>query len=108
MINSVVLDLRVFMLFFFTLMVMLSAVLAVIFCPSADEYRKVGPFFGGIITTIRLSLGDFDFAVLEANEREGGLNTKQHILYWSVWLMIIIFSALIFLNFIIAEVSNSY
>ena len=108
MIQSVVSDLKVFMVFFFTLMVMLSAVLAVIFCPTADEYSKIGPFFGGIVTTIRLSLGDFDFDILTKSVQDGGLNTKQHFLYWAVWLMIIIFSALIFLNFIIAEVSNSY
>lgn len=77
MIISVISDLRVFMVFFFTLMVMLSAVLAVIFCPSADEYEKIGPFFGGIVTTIRLSLGDFDFDVLTKSVENGGLNTKQ-------------------------------
>ena len=108
MIISVISDLKVFMIFFFTLMVMLSAVLAVIFCPTADEYEKIGPFFGGIVTTIRLSLGDFDFDILTKDVHNGGLNTKQHFLYWIVWLLIIIFSCLIFLNFIIAEVSNSY
>ena len=108
MIISVISDLKVFMIFFFTLMVMLSAVLAVIFCPTADEYEKIGPFFGGIVTTIRLSLGDFDFDILTKDVHNGGLNTKQHFLYWIVWVMIIIFSCLIFLNFIIAEVSESY
>jgi len=108
MIQSVIWDLKVFMVFFFTLMVMLSAVLAVIFCPTADEYSKIGPFFGGIATTIRLSLGDFDFDILTKDVQDGGLNTKQHFLYWAVWMLIIIFSCMIFLNFIIAEVSSSY
>ena len=33
---------------------------------------------------------------------------KQHYLFWICWVVVVIFSALIFLNFIIAEVSNSY
>ena len=36
------------------------------------------------------------------------LSPQQHQLFWIVWVMMVIFSALIFLNFIIAEVSNSY
>ena len=56
------------------------------------------------MTTLRLSLGDFDFGVLEGDK----LNAKQHWLFWIIWVFMVIFSALIFLNFIIAEVSNSY
>ena len=29
-------------------------------------------------------------------------------MFWAVWVIMVIFSSLIFLNFIIAEVSNSY
>ena len=32
----------------------------------------------------------------------------EHNLFWVVWVIMVIFSALIFLNFIIAEVSSSY
>ena len=66
---------------------------------------------GGIMTTLRLSLGDFDFSVLQIEPSDDGpqpLNPKQHIMFWIIWIIIIIFSSLIFLNFIIAEVSNSY
>ena len=58
--------------------------------------------FGNMLTTMRLSLGNFDFNVLQ------GLNVKQHVLFWIIWVIMVLFSALIFLNFIIAEVSNSY
>ena len=30
------------------------------------------------------------------------------MIFWAVWLFSVIFSSLVFLNFIIAEVSNSY
>ena len=36
------------------------------------------------------------------------MNVKQHWLFWIIWVLMVLFSALIFLNFIIAEVSNSY
>ena len=70
----------------------------------AGEYEKIGFFAGGILTTLRLSLGDFDFNFIEKNE----LDNKTHILFWILWFMMVVFSSLIFLNFIIAEVCNSY
>lgn len=104
MIINVVGDLKVFLLFFVILIVMCSMIFDVIAIPNATEYDKIGYFWGNMMTTLRLSLGDFDFGMLT----EGDLNKKQHILFWSVWLLIVFFSSLIFLNFIIAEVSNSY
>ena len=106
MIINVVGDLKVFLLFFVILIVMCSMIFDVISIPNADEYAKIGYFWGNIMTTLRLSLGDFDFGVL-TNENND-LNERQHILFWGVWLFIVFFSSLIFLNFIIAEVSNSY
>ena len=32
----------------------------------------------------------------------------MNIVFWVVWILMVAFSSLIFLNFIIAEVSNSY
>ena len=107
MIISVVADLRVFLLFFTVLIVMFSAVFDVISKNDAPEYKHLNPFLGNVMTTLRLSLGDFDFGVLE-REGEGELNARQHVLFWVIWVLMVIFSALIFLNFIIAEVSNSY
>ena len=107
MILSVVSDLKVFMLFFFILIIMFSMIFNVIAPNPADEYRHVGLFWGNVLTTLRLSLGDFDFGVLEEQGTDE-LNKKQHILFWITWVIMVIFSSLIFLNFIIAEVSNSY
>ena len=60
-----------------------------------------------MLTTLRLSLGDFgpDFFLI-ANDNE--VFQLEHMLFWIVWVIMVIFSALIFLNFIIAEVSSSY
>lgn len=109
MIVSVFADLETFLVFYGILILMFSLIFDVISRNPAGEYAKIGPFVGNLFTTLRLSLGDFDFGVLEEDRPEkGALDRDQHLLYWIVWLAMVIFSALIFLNFIIAEVSNSY
>jgi hypothetical protein len=67
-------------------------------------YRKIGLFAGNILGTLRLSIGDSDFNCLY----DDNLNDEEHYLFWFCWFFMTIFSLLIFLNFIIAEVSNSY
>ena len=112
-----VIDLRVFLLFFAILILKFSMIFDVIAPNNADEYQYVTKYTANLLTTLRLSLGDFDFGVLQDNEIEKDddgnvirlpLNKKQHILFWITWVLMVIFSSLIFLNFIIAEVSNSY
>lgn len=109
MIIEVFSDLRAFLTFYAILIVMCSLIFDVIAVNPAGEYGKIGPFAGNLFATLRLSLGDFDFGVLaETDAKKGALDVNQHLLYWVVWLCLVVFSALIFLNFIIAEVSNSY
>ena len=64
MIINVVYDLRVFLLFFAILIIVFSGIFDVISRNDADEYKYVSPFFGNVLTTFRLALGDFDFGVL--------------------------------------------
>jgi len=103
MIVNVVKDLVVFLTFYIILVLMFSMIFDVISRNTAKEYRKLSWFFGNIFATMRLSLGDFHFGMIDDKPL-----TKQHILFWSVWVIMVVFSALIFLNFIIAEVSSSY
>ena len=66
------------------------------------EYEVVGLFIGNIIQTLRMSLGDFGFdAAME-------LNAAENYIYWVIWVLIILITCIIFLNFIIAEASASY
>lgn len=59
---------------------------------------------GNIIQVMRFSLGDFDFVV--ANQ---SLYTEFEVLmFWVTWLLIVVITNIVALNFIIAEVSNSY
>jgi hypothetical protein len=110
MIMNVIADLQIFLIFYFILIVMFSMIFDVIAPNTSPEYRFVGKYAGNFLTTMRLSLGDFDFSVLEDQSESGGytLNERQHYIFWITWILMVILSALIFLNFIIAEVSNSY
>lgn len=103
MLREVTYDLRVFMSFFVILIISLSAVFDVIKLNDSPEYLRISPFVGNIIATLRLSLGDFDFSLLDNQQQ-----VLVRVLFWAVWLFAVIFSSLVFLNFIIAEVSNSY
>ena len=62
----------------------------------------MGLFLGYIFSTLRSSLGDFDF------EASNYLEPQENYLYWFIWLLMIILTCIIFLNFIIAETSASY
>lgn len=106
MITMVIGDLKVFMIFFVILIFMFSLIFDVISVNRSDEYNNIGYLMGNVFTTLRLSLGDFDFSVL--TDKDHPLEPAEHIMFWSSWVIMVLFSALIFLNFIIAEVSNSY
>jgi hypothetical protein len=49
-----------------------------------------------------MSMGDFGFdsAIL--------LDPAENVIYWFTWLLIVLITCIIFLNFIIAEASASY
>ena len=101
MIKKVIFDLRIFMLFYFILVIMFSTILGIlqlgnfeeISTDSGDhkkkskkrtdlpnyEYKNLPYFFQHIITVTRISLGDFDFeaAIL--------LDPFENIIFWFVW-----------------------
>ena len=70
--------------------------------PPGKEYMYLGLFLGNIVSTFRMSLGDFDFDA--ATE----LLPHMNIIFWLIWFLIVVVTNIIFLNFIIAEASASY
>jgi hypothetical protein len=75
MILSVFVDLKTFIVFYFILILMFSLIFDIISRNPSDEYSKIGPFMGNLMATLRLSLGDFDFGVLEeADPAHGALS----------------------------------
>ena len=67
------------------------------------EYEKIGLFLGNIFQTVRISMGDF--AVIAAADY---LTQEENILFWIIWLITVIVTCIVFLNFIVAEASASY
>uniref|UniRef100_A0A7S3FXQ9 Ion transport domain-containing protein n=1 Tax=Strombidium rassoulzadegani TaxID=1082188 RepID=A0A7S3FXQ9_9SPIT len=57
---------------------------------------------GYLFTTLRLSLGDYDFSA------SNYLTVEENHLYWILWFLVLVITNIIFLNFIIAEASASY
>lgn len=68
---------------------------------------------GNFLKTMKLTVGAFDLDALTTKE---GSNTIvrtdredwEHILWWFIFICYLIFGNIIILNFIIAEVGNSY
>ena len=69
----------------------------------AKDYEAIGLMAGEFMWTLRLSMGDS--AAVEAAKV---LDRDENIIFWLMWLMITIVTAIIFLNFIVAEASASY
>ena len=122
MIYTVIADLKVFLLFFTILVVLFGQIFAVLgvgnhkFPGSSlnlyvegggdnvpfGEYEQIGLFWGTLFSTLRISMGDFDFGAANF------LTPAENAIYWAVWLMVVCMTCIIFLNFIIAEASASY
>ena len=64
-----------------------------------SEYRKLDRAFTNFLIIMRFSLGDFDF------EAVNHLDKSQAYIFWIMWMLIVVMSCVIFLNFIIAEVA---
>jgi len=67
------------------------------------EYTYMPKFFAYWFSTFNVSLGNFDF------DPPTALNGKsENIMYWFLWSITLITTNIVFLNFIIAEASESY
>ena len=79
---------------------MFTILIHIILEESSDDYDGIKPiaFF---ILALRQSVGDYDTSTLI----EG---SEFKILVWILWFLIIIVGNIVFMNFIIAVVSESY
>ena len=66
------------------------------------EYQYLPVWMAQFVAVLRLGLGDFDFA------ESSKLDEFENLIYWAMWAFIIWLTCIIFLNFVIAEVSESY
>ena len=121
MLRNVIYDLRIFGIFYAIITTLFSLLIGILGIgnfnlaedfardnkPDDDgyfgqEYKHIGLFIGNIFQTLRISMGDYEFD--GANYLEADLNR----IYWFCWFLIVSITCIIFLNFIIAEASESY
>jgi hypothetical protein len=122
MITNVVYDLRIFLLFYFILIFQFCQIYAIMGLGNdyetkevtqtdideeieedPTEYDAIGLHAGEFLWTLRLSMGDF--SAIDASTE---LSKPENILFWIVWVMTVIITCIVFLNFIVAEASASY
>lgn len=122
MMRQVVKDLKAFMIFYTILLWICGLVFSIIELGNLDrmktddkgaaklklktypgvEYQHIPKFLRHFITLFRMSLGDFDFGESTA------LDPFDNHWFWVTWSISVIVTMVVFLNFIIAEVGNSY
>lgn len=128
MLGQVVNDLTPFMGFYFILIIMFSMQLSILGLGNLDvkgkfrdafhkkkythqdsdyigeEYRWIGLFWGNFFQVFRASMGDYMII-----SQSLYLNTQtENIAFWIIFFFILLTNNIIFLNFVIAEASNSY
>jgi hypothetical protein len=101
MLFSVFRDLRPFLLFFGIVIIFFSMILAVLLKDDLNNYEALGPVVYFIIA-MRESIGDFDTDDSIIN------NSDYKVLIWLFYFMILIIGNVVFMNFIIAVVNQSY
>ena len=128
MLQTVVYDLRIFLLFYGILVGMFSLTIGVLGNGNANpdinpslalakaqaiaegdgylgiEYLDIHRLVGNLIDTLKLSMGDFGSVI----DGSADLNNEDNYMFWLVFMMVFILTCVIFLNFIIAEASASY
>lgn len=121
MLGSVIMDLRPFLFFYLILTMLFSLLLGVLEVGNMNaegkfretfkdqtswpgvEYNDIGLFAGNIANTLKMSTGDFSIITAALY-----LDPEENIIFWLCWVIIVIVTCIVFLNFIIAEAGHSY
>jgi hypothetical protein len=65
MLTNVIFDLTNFLMFFMILLINFSLIFQVMNINEDGEYSEISPFAGSVLSTFRLSLGDFSWSLVE-------------------------------------------
>ena len=102
MMQGVFLDLRYFMVFFIITVIEFGMLFSILI-KNSDAYNGVGNL-GYFIMAFRTSAGDFDMD----NFGNTDDNIEKIMLTWFIWIIGVLIMNVIFMNFIIAVISESY
>jgi len=101
MLLEALLDIFYILIFAGIIVIFFSISIAVLIKDDLSKYDKIGPL-GYFIIAVRQSVGDFDTSdSLIAS-------SKEKILVWILYMTILIVGNVVFMNFIIAVVNQSY
>ena len=129
MLNSVIWKLKIFMTFFFIILVFFAEMFGVLGignikqpgnfrlvfydkdkkqnisddAPNVDQ-RQINLLLGNIIHLFRISMGDF--AIIDCVKYME--NASDVIVFWFLWFFMVLVLAVVFLNFVVAEASDTY
>ena len=101
MLRGVFMDLQFFLSFFAFVVITFSLILSVLIPSTSNEYPGTW-MFSFLVIAFRTSLGDFEI------DDYRGDDVEMKELVWFVWLILMIVGNVIFMNFIVAVVSESY
>ena len=129
MLTSVIWKLKTFMTFFIIILIFFAEILAVLGvgninrpdgyrlvfldkekasgisddAPNVDQ-RQLNMLIGNVIHMFRISMGDF--AIIDLVKY---MNNKEDvIIFWVIWFIMVLVLAFVFLNFVVAEASETY
>lgn len=102
MIKGVLRDMIYFLAYYFLFILFFGILFAILFTnPHLDEYNGIN-FFGYLVMAYRLSLGDFTTDYIS--------ESKAYLIpfIWVIWVIAVLLLNIIFMNFIIAVISQTY
>lgn len=108
MLKGVLYDLRVYLLVYGLLICVFALMGATIGLGRGVEdwqktYKHLGGFIGHIMNCFRVSIGDFDSIGSSTS-----LDRSETYFFWLVWVLTVLVTSVIFLNFIIAQACATY
>lgn len=113
MLIQVFMDLSYFLAFFAMVVSTFSMLILVMMPTVKDNYEGTG-LFAYLVMAFRSSLGDFsldeykEMSVTDAQGNQTSVVYPMQWLVWVIWLVIIVVGNVVFMNFIIAVVNESY
>jgi uncharacterized membrane protein len=100
MLSNVVKDIGSFLLFFAIVIGAFSISIGIVSEKRPKDYNDIN-YVALYVMALRESIGDFDtFQMIK--------NSEDKVLAWIIWIFIIIIGNIVFMNFIIAVVNDSY
>ena len=102
MIKGVLIDMTYFLAYYFLFILFFGILFAILFAnPHLDEYNGLN-LIGYLVMNYRLSLGDFSTDYIPESK------AKLIPFIWIIWGIAVLLLNIIFMNFIIAVISQTY